>query len=596
MAKDYNIDDILSEVKQRRAEQESNLKSAPAPKAAPVQTDANREAYAGKLVEELLGPEKPAVKPEPKEKKTAAPQPPKAAPQPTPAPREKAEPQQKAAPAPEAKRAPKPAAPKADTADVPVQQVRRKLQPPPPAYENRDRTVTPDKPTQKPENQPPLEPANLSHQATDEMIDLFSLSGKAENAPAAADKKRKSGKKQKGGKKQKDPNALPWRKTKKGKISIAIIVVLAVLIVAGGVFAVCYVNGLLGKFTDEADDYKKTDTSYHGMDFLKENFPEIKEPSAADATTYKEYLKNWYQNGDPVSSTHVKNILLIGEDTREEQISDTSRADSAIIASVNIDTGKITLTSVLRDLYVYFEANGEGQYDKINGAASMGGMKEYIKTVERYYKIQIDNYAVVNFASFPKIIDSLGGVTITITDREINEINNHPKRYGNVYIEKSYEGTEGKQKLNGKQALAYCRIRKIDTDNARADRQKTVLLQVFKKMKGSSTTELLKVVNDLVGYVYTGYSKKELVSLATYALSNGWMNYETQTFSVPTPDHARGGNYLIGPTQLTPCGPSRGVWLWKSDIPQDAYDLQMKIYGKSNIKLAENRCDYCNLL
>lgn len=82
MAKDYNIDDILSEVKQRRAEQESNLKATPAPKAAPVQTDANREAYAGKLVEELLGPEKPAVKPEPKEKKTAAPQPPKAAPQP----------------------------------------------------------------------------------------------------------------------------------------------------------------------------------------------------------------------------------------------------------------------------------------------------------------------------------------------------------------------------------------------------------------------------------------------------------------------------------------------------------------------------------
>ena len=209
--------------------------------------------------------------------------------------------------------------------------------------------------------------------------------------------------------------------------------------------------------------------------------------------------------------------------------------------------------------------------------------------------IQIDNYAVVNFASFPKIIDSLGGVTITITDREINEINNHPKRYGNVYIEKSYEGTEGKQKLNGKQALAYCRIRKIDTDNARADRQKTVLLQVFKKMKGSSTTELLKVVNDLVGYVYTGYSKKELLSLATYALSNGWMNYETQTFSVPTPDHARGGTYLIGPTQLTPSR-SGGLWLWKSDIPQDAYDLQMKIYGKSNIKLAENRCDYCNLL
>lgn len=583
MAKDYNIDDILSEVKKRRAEQESDLKSTPAPKAAPAQSDANRETYAGKLVEELMGPEKPAAKPEPKAEKAEQP---KAAPQPTTALREEAESQKKTAP--EAKPAPRPAAPKADTADVPVQQVRRKLQPPPPAYENRDRTVEQDKP-ETPAGQQQEEPTRPETPATDEMIDLFSLSGK-EEATSAATKKGKKGKK------QKDSNVTPWRKTKKGKISIAIIVILAALIVAGGIFAVCYVNGLLGKFTDDADDYEKSDTAYHGMDFLEENFPEITEPSAADAATYKEYLKSWYQNGDPVSSTHVQNILLIGEDTREEQISDTSRADSAIIASVNIDTGKITLTSVLRDLYVYFEANGEGQYDKINGAAAKGGMKEYIKTVERYYKIQIDNYAVVNFASFPKIIDSLGGVTITITDREINEINNHPKRYGNVYIEKSYEGTEGKQKLSGEQALAYCRIRKIDTDNARADRQKTVLLQVFKKMKGSSTTELLKVVEDLVGYVYTGYSKKELVSLATYALSNGWMNYETQTFSVPTTDHARGGNYLIGPTQVTPCGSTQGVWLWKSDIPQDAYDLQMKIYGKSNIKLAENRCDYCNLL
>lgn len=100
MAKDYNIDDILSEVKQRRAEQESNLKSAPAPKAAPVQTDANREAYAGKLVEELLGPEKPAVKPEPKEKKSSSAAAAKAAPQPTPDPGRKQSRSKKLPPAP----------------------------------------------------------------------------------------------------------------------------------------------------------------------------------------------------------------------------------------------------------------------------------------------------------------------------------------------------------------------------------------------------------------------------------------------------------------------------------------------------------------
>lgn len=201
---------------------------------------------------------------------------------------------------------------------------------------------------------------------------------------------------------------------------------------------------MLNKVTDDnkgGTDYEMS-TYYNGMDFLKENFPTIEEASAGDVYSYKEYLKQWYQNGDPVSSTHVLNILLIGEDTRDEKITDTSRADSAIIASINVDTKEIHLTSVLRDLYVYFEVDGKGQYGKINAAASMGGMKCYINTIERYYKIAINNYAVVNFNSFPKIIDALGGVPIKITSAEINEINNHPRVYGNVTIKQTFDGTE----------------------------------------------------------------------------------------------------------------------------------------------------------
>ena len=444
--------------------------------------------------------------------------------------------------------------------------------------------------------QVPLEPTEFNHRLSkkeqDEMIDLFSV-GKDDSL--SAEEKGKKKKKNKKDNKDKDGKT-KWRKTKQGKIVLSIISVLLILIIAAAIFGICYFNGLLGKFTDDTEDYHKTETSYHGMDFLQENFPAIEEMSASEATTYKEYLKSWYKNGDPVSSTHVKNIMLIGEDTREEEISDTSRADSAIIASVNIDTGKITLTSVLRDLYVYYEVDGKGQYGKINESASVGGMEEYIRTVERYYKVQIDNYAVVNFASFPKIIDSLGGVEVEIEDREINEINSHPARYGNVVIEKTFDGTEGVMTLDGEQALAFCRIRKIDSDNARSDRQKTVLLALFNKMKGASKTELLKVINDLVGYVYTGYSKKELISLGTYALSNGWLNYETQTINVPTTENAKGGNYLIGQSYVTPCSSSQGLWLWKSDIPEDAYQLQMLIYGKSNITLAENRCNYLELL
>lgn len=378
-----------------------------------------------------------------------------------------------------------------------------------------------------------------------------------------------------------------FSKTKKGKAIISIIIILLVMIIAAGVFALLYANNMLNKVTDDknGEDYSMS-TYYDGMDFLKEDFPSIKEASAGEVYSYAEYLKQWYQNGDPVSSTHVLNILLIGEDTREEKISDTSRADSAIIASINIDTKEIHLTSVLRDLYVYFEVDGKGQYGKINAAASMGGMKCYINAIERYYKIAINNYAVVNFNSFPKIIDELGGVTIKITSAEINEINNHPKTYGDVTIKQTFDGTEGKMLLNGKQALAYCRIRHIDSDGARANRQKTVLNALLKKMSNGGTVDTVKTVNALADYVYTGYSKKELISIGNTALKDGWLDFSMKTKNVPAEENCAGG-------QKFSAAPNN--WIWLADIPKDAYELQMEIYGKSNIELSDDRPAYIEM-
>lgn len=378
-----------------------------------------------------------------------------------------------------------------------------------------------------------------------------------------------------------------FSKTKKGKAIISIIIILLVMIIAAGVFALLYANNMLNKVTDDknGEDYSMS-TYYDGMDFLKEDFPSIKEASAGEVYSYAEYLKQWYQNGDPVSSTHVLNILLIGEDTRKEKISDTSRADSAIIASINIDTKEIHLTSVLRDLYVYFEVDGKGQYGKINAAASMGGMKCYINAIERYYKIAINNYAVVNFNSFPKIIDELGGVTIKITSAEINEINNHPKTYGGVTIKQTFDGTEGKMLLNGKQALAYCRIRHIDSDGARANRQKTVLNALLKKMSNGGTVDTVKTVNALADYVYTGYSKKELISIGNTALKDGWLDFSMKTKNVPAEENCAGG-------QKFSAAPNN--WIWLADIPKDAYELQMEIYGKSNIELSDDRPAYIEM-
>lgn len=421
------------------------------------------------------------------------------------------------------------------------------------------------------------ENSESSDEQEDKMIDLLSLA-QEENAVFDDTDQRPA----------KKSDKEKFSKTKKGKAIISIIIILVIMIIAAGVFAALYANNVLNKVTDDTnggEDYEMS-TYYDGMDFLQEDFPSIEELSAGEVYSYKEYLKQWYQNGDPVSSTHVLNILLIGEDTRSEEISDKSRADSAIIASINIDTKEIHLTSVLRDLYVYYEVDGEGRYGKINAPASEGGMKCYINTLERYYKIAINNYAVVNFNSFPKIIDTLGGVTIKITSAEINEINNHPKVYGNVTIKQSFEGTEGKMKLTGEQALAYCRIRHIDSDNQRANRQKTVLNALFNKMKSSSTLDVVETVSDLAGYVYTGYSKKELISIGNTALRDGWLDFKVETKNVPATENSLGGKTF---------SVSYNNWIWLADIPKDAYELQMEIYGKSNIVLSDNRPAYIEM-
>lgn len=390
--------------------------------------------------------------------------------------------------------------------------------------------------------------------------------------------------------KQNQKEKVKFFKTKKGKaLKRAILCIVAVLVVAGIISGVV-LNNMLSNIaeTDDGDTYNAS-TYYDGMDFLQEEFPEIEEVSASEVSGYRDYLKNWYENGDPVRSSHVLNVLLIGEDTREEEISEASRADSAIIASINVDTGIIHMTSVLRDLYVYYEIEGEGHYGKINESASLGGINTYIATIERNFKIAIDGYAVVNFASFPKIIDSLGGVEINITEAEINEINNHPGVYndvGDVYIEKTFDGSEGVMKLDGIQALAYCRIRHIDSDDKRADRQKTVLNQILKKVKSSSTVDAVKAVNQLSKYTKTSYSKKELISIGNLALRDNWLSYDIKSSNVPTVENRKGGQNFSA---------SYNNWIWLADIPEDAYNLQTTIYGKSNIKLNENRADYIAL-
>lgn len=374
------------------------------------------------------------------------------------------------------------------------------------------------------------------------------------------------------------------KKMKKGKKAFVIILcILLAVLIAAGVGGYLYIDEILDRIAPDSSSSEQTEEAWTGMEAGILSFDPIDETDASQISSLKDMIKQWYYNGSPCSASHVLNILLVGEDGYDPD--EESRADSAIICSVNIKTRKITLTSVLRDTYAYWETEigneQTGQFGKINGAKSSGDIKTYINAVEHLYKIKIDNYVTVDFESFKTIIDALGGVEIEITKAEINEINNDQLTYDGVWIDKTFEGDSGVMKLTGEQALAYCRIRHLDSDNARADRQKKCLNQIFKGLKGVSNITLLKMLNNLTPYIKTDMSRDMLVKVAKYALSEGWMNFDIVMNTVPNSrinERGAGGTYY-------------GAWCWKSDFPQDAYNLQMQLYAQSSITLARTRVD-----
>jgi LCP family protein required for cell wall assembly len=180
---------------------------------------------------------------------------------------------------------------------------------------------------------------------------------------------------------------------------------------------------------------------------------------------------------------------------------------------VSLDTvhHQIKLTSFLRDTWVYIPTLGYNQ--RLNAACSSGGYQGVVDAIEYNFGIAIDGYAVVDFEMFEVLVDSLGGVDVDVTEAEANEVTNHPKVYGDVVLE------SGEHTLTGEQALAYCRIRKIDTDFVRTERQRTVMTAIINNAKHSNPIKLLNMAYKSAPYIETDLSKSEIRSLAMTAVS-----------------------------------------------------------------------------
>lgn len=247
----------------------------------------------------------------------------------------------------------------------------------------------------------------------------------------------------------------------------------------------------------------------------------------------------------------ITNILLVGTDGRT--LEEASRSDSMMILTIDNKHKSVKLTSLARDTYVNIPGHGE---QKLTHAYAYGGINLLVETIESNFKLDIQNYAIVNFFSFMDIIDTLGGVVVDVKDSEINELNKYipecynfdknPNKGKMQLIEHS-----GKQKLNGYQSLSFGRIRKNDSALERDRRQRALMEGMFEGVKNLPVTKYPALVDTILPYVKTNMKPTTILSLGSSVLAMGSLDFKTLEF--PMEEYSTGGIF------------GNAGWVWRYD-------------------------------
>lgn len=234
-------------------------------------------------------------------------------------------------------------------------------------------------------------------------------------------------------------------------------------------------------------------------------------------------------------SNKVVNIALFGLDRRET--SGNTRSDTIMIASLDKEFNKIKLTSIMRDSYVEIPERG---MDKINHAYAFGGPELAIKTINHNFDMNIRDFVTVDFYGLEKIIDAMGGVEIEVSSKEVNALNSSIREVDKLTNTDSPKvQNAGLQNLNGRQAVAYSRIRKVGRgDYERTERQREVLEQVLNKGMKAGITKYPKLLNTMLPYVETSLSKTEILSLGTSTLTSGIRKIDQ--YRIPVDGYVKG--------------------------------------------------------
>lgn len=250
----------------------------------------------------------------------------------------------------------------------------------------------------------------------------------------------------------------------------------------------------------------------------------------------------------------VINILLIGQDRREGQ--GRQRSDTMIICSLNKRDKKITLSSVMRDLYVPIPGYSD---NRINAAYQFGGMPLLDQVMEECLGIHIDGNVEVDFDGFINSLAVIGNLDIELYQEEADYLNQ-----GNS----EWNLQAGVNSLTPEQALAYARTRYVGhSDWERTDRQRRIVMAAFNKVKGEDLGTLLDLTDEILPNLTTDMTNMEILSLVYTIFINNMT--EMESYRIPVEGTYTCETLSVGMEVLVP------------DLNKNSKCLQEYIYGEN---------------
>lgn len=322
-----------------------------------------------------------------------------------------------------------------------------------------------------------------------------------------------------------------WQKFLGLKLWIRIVAIVLVVVLALGLVAYGYFHSKYRLMNISDGKFSGTEVSAEGdsQDELENEelqSREIEEKQAIEAT------------GEIEEDKAVFNILLLGTDDRTTQFNDNARGDTCILLSINRETNQVHLVSFERAIGVKIPSGEyEGQWDWLTHMFWYGGPYLMTRQIRENFKVDVTKYIRVNIRTFMELVDSVGGVDIDMTEAECNNIN-HPEgtfTAGNIkgmHVENEVQQdlVPGINHLNGATAMCYARLRAIDDDWHRVERQRKVILAAVENLKKLSVTELDKLLNNVLPLVQTNLTEGDIAGLIPEAATFVNMDYDTTTF------------------------------------------------------------------